>query len=422
MANGISTVDYTKYLNPEELKHIRRGKIADFLIGGSRGSERTSQYMPIGFARAGQKAIKSIESGLNTPEGEMAQYDLSGIGKKLSGASPEELERFKSSGPLQEHIRDLEGMKPSYEDLKRENITEKGLGFLPQVKEYTSGKEAEFKQQKEETRLQGLQEGMSKIAEMIQGDNPVAAEYLRTTAMAKNEKEIAETMKQVLDDIEAKREGGRATELETHKSKLEMGEMAKKHGYDVDLEGEKQEGRIDLEKLRQSGDRALQELKNTTKKASSVNDRFSDVENAFDQLKTQHGKIWTGPVAGLVGRANITSENRAGFNATRAFLLKTIGRAFEPRLSNMDMKFYERMIPKDMATDKQFDAAQTSIMNLVKWRLQRLEETGKDPGPVPSDKKELETKTPMMPKKGTIEDGYEFLGGDPSDPNSWRKK
>jgi hypothetical protein len=108
-----------------------------------------------------------------------------------------------------------------------------------------------------------------------------------------------------------------------------------------------------------------------------------DVEKGFNELKSLHDKIWTGPVAGRAGRANISGKDRAAFNAKRAYILKSVARAFEgARMSDIDMTFYDKMVPDDFHTSDQFEGMQEQIVNSVNERINIFKKTGEDPGPV----------------------------------------
>ena len=64
-------------------------------------------------------------------------------------------------------------------------------------------------------------------------------------------------------------------------------------------------------------------------------------------------------------------------------------------------------------SEEAFLTALDDFESAVKSGLQKLEaEAGVEPSGLLSD----------GPSVGDVEDGYEFLGGDPADPNSWRKK
>ncbi len=168
------------------------------------------------------------------------------------------------------------------------------------------------------------------------------------------------------------------------------------------IEGMKQEGDINLENLRHQHDLALKELEGG-KVAKEVKG-LMDLDSAFGQLKREHKSIWTGPFLGRVGRANISGPERAKFGATRAYVLKTIARAFEgARMSDIDMKFYDKMIPQDFHTDEQFDEIQKSIGGLVEWRINRFNNTGEDPGETPTTQGEIGSSIDELKSKYGVE-------------------
>jgi hypothetical protein len=122
-----------------------------------------------------------------------------------------------------------------------------------------------------------------------------------------------------------------------------------------------------------------------------------NIESALGDLKALHNKIFTGPVAGRVGRANIAGVDRAAFTAKRSYILKEIARAFEgARMSDIDMTFYDKMIPNDFHTSEQFDAIADQLITSVNDRIKTYSATGKDPGPV-SSKQDAGNKKSVKP-------------------------
>jgi len=166
-------------------------------------------------------------------------------------------------------------------------------------------------------------------------------------------------------------------------------------GRDKDMEEIKHQNRIELDNIKNKARLAEKELAADIKTKAQKGKVAKDVKGlmdlgvAFDQLQEEHKAIWSGPVGGFIGRANVIGTDRAKFNATRALVLKTIARSFEgARMSDIDMTFYNKMVPKDMHTDKQFEEIKTSIENLVAWRIKRFNDSGgDDPGAVPVEKK-----------------------------------
>lgn len=206
--------------------------------------------------------------------------------------------------------------------------------------------------------------------------------------------------KQLISIKKTLREDAAAKKKEAFSSKLKIGEEAAKQEAMTGREEKKIESEEEIKRMQDETDRYIADLNNRTKlelermkqdkakggKADKEVKGLMDLKSAFDQLKEEHSGIWTGPVAGTIGKLNITGVERAKFNATRAQVLKTIAKAFEgARMSDIDMKFYERMIPKDTHTQKQFDGIRESMLNLVDWRIKRFNETGEDPGAAPPE-------------------------------------
>ena len=164
------------------------------------------------------------------------------------------------------------------------------------------------------------------------------------------------------------------------------GEREDTQEYKTGEREEKQNFTVLLEKLKEQGNEAREQLRaGKTKTNDALLKKLGGVNNAFDQLKEQHEEIWlTGPGIGHVGKLNVVSAKRKAFSATRAFLLKNIAMAFEgSKISDKDMKFYEKMVPDVVENKAQFDAMKNSIMDLIEWRIKSVGETGQDPGSTP---------------------------------------
>ena len=348
--NGIPTIDWKKYLTEEEQRDIRRGRVADFLFGGDRASERVSRYMPVGYGRAGSEAISKVEEGLESPEREMAIKDLSGISRKLveEEDDPEAIARFQRSTPLREHVQDLRAKSPSYPELKREHITKKGLGVLPAVKEYTEGKEAEFAAQKEAERVAGMTEQAGKMAGMIEEDQPFMAEAVRMLGSAGNIEEFAKMVKEINDNLESKRAHGRQTELQELK-----GEQA------AELDTQRQEGRMELERYKAYERKQLKQVKQDAKDVKKEQDK-KDINLGLETVITlAEGVEPSGRIMGFIKQAgkwagfdpNLrTLDNTAGLLAGQ--VAKKIG-GESGRLTDQDRVYALRVMPKSIDTPEE---------------------------------------------------------------------
>ncbi len=391
MADNLPYIDYKKYMTDEELKDIRRGKVADFFLGGDRGGERSGEYLDQAKSRVGLEAIGSMRAEMQSPESDMARYDLSGIQGKLMAESgdPEAMERFRGSETLQGHIGDLREKSPSYADLKERHLTSRGLSGIPEVQSYTKSvesrmaneakdREDEAVAQQEQQRLAGIQESTSRISESIGDEKPIVAEYIKMLASAGDTKELYKTMASLMKSIESAQ--SEDVGFERDKEEAETG-----HGYDLDLQSKKGDIDKELQMLRNAASSTGGKRKDNAMKLSGI-------DSVFNQLKEQHEEVAKGPIMGRVGSINIWSEKRSGFTATRQYLLKEIARSFEgARMSDYDMKFYERMVPDFKHTPEQFDSIRDSITKLVEWRIKTFldnkasgaDNKAADPGPAP---------------------------------------
>ena len=167
-------------------------------------------------------------------------------------------------------------------------------------------------------------------------------------------------------------------------------------------------------------------------KISDFDNFIASMENILNKAKTNKDKFGTyvGPTAGKSQQGGFfgtpknfalkyikpedvqTFESEVGqmqqdyrksvTGAQAAF--QELGLIFE-NLPNTQDKDIDTFISKGEATLKKLKAGRGRFINLITKTRADIEAGALDGGP----------------KKGDIQDGYEFLGGDPSDPNSWKK-
>lgn len=384
----------------EKLKKYRRRSI---WLGSDTAEKLQRREESEAERSAGLSAIADIQSGMSRaegPEAEAARGKLDAIAQlkanreKLRAQGDEEGALAMPAVRLDRSLADTTALaRTSPEDVYsqgRKSLFAQGLAEQPEVAAFLNEQEGQRASQAKAEQMEKVAVAANSLADQLpEGEgNDLLRAIIRTAAETPGVmQKVLEGAYDQLGDI------GKDVEATTQNIREEGVEQEGR----IDLEDKKQEGGINLELLKQKGRIALEELRQKGKKDSSGKTAkevkgLMDLEKAFDQLEGQHNNIWTGPVGGTIGKANITGVERAAFNSTRAYVLKTIARAFEgARMSDIDMTFYDKMVPKGTNTKKQFKEIRNSLSNLVDWRIKRFNETGDDPGPIPADKEDFKT-------------------------------
>lgn len=136
-----SPYDYKlpNYLTDEDLKKIRRQKI---WLGKFGVHEDTKEKLLEQRAReAGLGAIENIRSREDT--GRMALDKMNELSRNVQSKSDdkEALSRFADSPGMQAHLETLQNLQPDFNQLVEEEVTSKGLGQLPAVKDFLTRRE-----------------------------------------------------------------------------------------------------------------------------------------------------------------------------------------------------------------------------------------------------------------------------------------
>lgn len=158
-----------------------------------------------------------------------------------------------------------------------------------------------------------------------------------------------------------------------------------------------------------------------------IDDSIKIIDRILDnkRLKYNFGtyglvKNWPGSEASDA-LANIeTLIQRTGFTEMQA--LASEGVKLYPT-SNVDLASVQKSAG-NLTQAQSYDNAVT-ILNDMKTRLQRAKEEGTEVFNATIGANQIPTSaqpTQSGPQPGTIEDGYQFMGGDPSNPQNWRKQ
>lgn len=308
MPKNASPYDYKlpNYLTDEDLQKIRRQKI---WLGRFGVHEDTKEHLIQKRAReAGLGAIDNIRGREET--GRMALDKMTELGQNVQSKSgdKEALSRFANSPGMAAHADTLQNLQPDYNQLVEEEVTSKGLGQLPEVKDFLSRREGQMEGEAASAQMVLQKQVLLQMAQDLKNDPKygekyaVGARILEGIARAgmnpedilKNLGKAAEGEATTLQGIE--KEGVMQTGRLAVKDKEQSGVM-EKAGFDratgYGLESLKQKGRVQLKDM----DVEQNKAKAKAKKKGAKNS-FANVFAVYDKI----GEFVT-PVGGALGLA-----------------------------------------------------------------------------------------------------------------------
>lgn len=168
-----------------------------------------------------------------------------------------------------------------------------------------------------------------------------------------------------------------------------------------------------------SGGESVAQMKNLGKTVFGMDIKGTDSSTVFQSMSNS---------LALKARSTAGGEGMPGAmsDADRKFLTETVPGISKPKEGNKLLievsRRLERRSMEEAAEEANFIASNNGSMVGVSEHMK--EWSTKQP-PMFDD---LRDKAASLggdsggPKAGTVEDGYEFLGGDPSNPNNWRRK